>query len=176
MSHQQNSTTITSRTYWLTRDYWALMKFCWQWIKNQLSWWNCMPREMIFSLSNSRSLWSRWEIYLLWQVQGETLEQIAGWLILGDQAIYHCFIKIIHENCIWIIFLCLLFFPWWVDYLESIASVSTLGNMTLDNILVCVSWNYCTQFHIFYKEVIVLPQSTIHNMRELISAKYNFVI
>ena len=30
------------------------------------------------------------------------------------------------------------FFPWWVDYLESIASVSTLGILALDNILVYV--------------------------------------
>ena len=145
MSHQQNSTTITSRTYWLTRDYWVLMKFCWQRIKNRLSWWNCMLREMIFSLSNLPSLWSRWEIYLLWQVQGETLDQIAGWLILGDQAIYHCFIKIIHENCIWIIFLCLLFSLGELIILNPLL-VCPLWAFWLWIIFLCmcVSWNYCT--------------------------------
>jgi hypothetical protein len=92
------------------------------------------------------SLWSRWEIYLLWQVQGDILEQIVGWLI---NTWWSSNISLLYKNHTWKfeveLYLYVSFFPCWVDYLEAIVRVSYNGPF----------WLWIT-FLVYLMKIIVL--------------------
>ena len=74
---QQGLTIATSRTCWLQRACWALIKYLWPVVEFQKNWYRSMLRTMSSSLSNLPSQWLRWEIFLLWLVQGVRSERTA---------------------------------------------------------------------------------------------------